>query len=69
VQSKKNRFFLYFFCFAEQELSCTFAKLSNRHCGNAIVFSAKRMAKSAIHDSKSAIRDSKRLIHDSKRIV
>ena len=52
-----------------RELSCTFEKTQNRHRENAIAFSVKRMAESAIGDSEMAIGVSESAIGDSECIV
>lgn len=49
---------------ASWKLSCTFEKTQNRHRENAIAFSVKRMAESAIGDSEMAICDSEMAIGD-----
>lgn len=54
---------------ASWKLSCTFEKTQNRHRENAIAFSVKRMAESAIGDSEMAIGDWESAIGDSECIV
>jgi len=54
---------------ASWKLSCTFEKTQNRHRENAISFSVKRMAESAIGDSEMAIGDWESAIGDSECIV
>ena len=54
---------------ASWKLSCTFEKTQNRHRENAIAFSVKRRAESAIGDSEMAIGDWESAIGYSECIV